>query len=482
MVNSLALSLILACSRGAPERSAEPEASVDEATQPDIVLVLVDTLRADHLGVYGYERPTSPHIDAWAQGASVFDRAYAHSGWTLASVASLFTGRLPHQHRTGHAPVADGLYCPLPDDVPTVAEQLRAAGYRTGAFINNTFLAPEFRLNRGFEHWDWVGSSNLEHRSAADTVAAALQWMGEAPDTPVYAVVHMMEPHAFYNPPEPFLGTFSDAHPLPEGQVIDRSTIVSWQTYEALPTPEQRDRLIALYDEEILTVDAAFQALLDGLEARPADRPTLVVFTADHGEEFWDHGGYEHGHTLMGELTRVPLIVKGPGFGAGRFSTVVSHTDLVRSIRRLAGVAAEPGGDLQGIAAAGSYAGPRLSVSENTLYGPPRVSIVDDGYRLDIRQDKQVVSLWKVAADASETQRVLGDQANALARPLFGQLIRIRGDAEPLASMTAAACSTEIPDPEVFSQLEALGYLDVRPEVPLDQAGGEPTGGGASAE
>ncbi len=477
MLPSLSLALALSCSSAPSGDGSAPSAAAPEVdARPDIVVVLVDTLRADHVGAYGYQRPTTPHIDAWASGAAVFERAYAHSGWTLASVASLLTGRLPHQHRTGRSPDDASVFCSLPDDVPTLAEQLLGAGYRTGAFINNTFLAPQFGLNRGFSHWDWQGSSPTEIRSAADTVDAALAWLAEDRAQPTFAVVHMMEPHALYQPSAPFLGTFSDATPVPEGQGIDEATIVRWQTYQALPTPEQRARAVALYDEEILAVDAAVGTLLDGLKARDSGRGTVVVFTADHGEEFWDHSGFEHGQSLMGELTRVPLIVAGPDVPTGRFSTVVGHTDLTRSIQRVAGLQPDPGGDLLAIAAVGPYAGPRLSVSENTLYGPPRVSVVDDEHRLDVRQDTQHASLWKVAADRSERERVMGPDAAEQGRALHSQLLQVRGDTQPLASMQSGTCGTAIADYSVFQQLEALGYLDVRPDVPVDQpaAGASP--------
>lgn len=436
---------------------------------PDMLVVVVDTLRADHLGVYGYERATSPGIDAWAAKATVFDRAYAHSGWTLTSFASLLTGLPPHEHGVGRHPMDARYFCALDDRFTTLPEALTAGGYQTAAFINNTFLAPQFGLNQGFQHWDWLGSSQDEIRSGEDTVDAALAWLDQAGDEPVFMLVHMMEPHALYDPVEPHRGTWSDATPVPKGDEIDGALIIEWQTYKSLPTPAQHARAVALYDEEIMAVDAAFTRLVAGFESRRSAAEPLVVLTSDHGEEFWEHGGFEHGQSLFGELTRVPLIVSGPGMDATRVRTVVGHADLQRGLVAKGGQPAVEGGDLFALAALGEYAGPRMVISENTLYGPPKTSIVSDEHRLVVRQDELWVSLWKVAPDTSERVQEVGPGAQALAMPLQDALARARGDLGPVKSMTEGGCRTAMEDPTVFDQLRALGYLDERPVVPSDQ-------------
>lgn len=460
--------LMAGCTQQAP--LAEPAA---RAEQPDIVLIVVDTLRADHLGHYGYGRPTSPRLDAWAADAVVFDRAYAHSGWTLTSVTSLLTGTLPHQHQVGRHPQDPTCFGRLPPEVITLPERLQEAGYATGAFINNTFLAPEFGLNQGFDRWDWQGSSEEEIRSAEDTIAAAQTWLA-AQDQPAFLLVHIMEPHTLYQPAADLLGTFSAATPVPAGQEITGAAVVAWQTYQSQPTPAQAARAVALYDEEILGVDRALGTLIDGLAARPRADRTLTVLTSDHGEEFWEHGGFEHGHSLMGELTRVPLVVTGSGLPPGRVETVVGHTDLVRALAARAGLAAEAGGDALALARLGTYAGPRQVISENTLYGPPRVSIVGDRRRLDVRQDLMRATLWEVLPDGRETNRVQAPDLAEQIRPLQEALLAARGSLEPLTAVAGATegCAARVSDHEVFQQLRALGYLDDRPEVPVDQAGG----------
>ena len=156
MLYTAMLLTLLACTGSSmPETTSQEGSSGADArpsagAQPDIVLVVIDPLRADHLSCYGHDRPTSPNIDAIASSGLLFERAYAHSGWTLASFTSLFTGLLPHQHRVGRAPGDASQFGRLAPEVVTLAEAVGAAGYATAAVMNNTFLAPEFGLNQGF--------------------------------------------------------------------------------------------------------------------------------------------------------------------------------------------------------------------------------------------------------------------------------------------------------------------------------------------
>ena len=159
------LTLLLACSDPSP-----PLPAAAPPDPPDIVLVIVDTLRADHLGFAGHSRATSPNMDALAASGATFTRAYSQSGWTLASVSSLLTGLLPHEHLAVRDSVERDRYGVLSPDTVTLAEALRTAGYATGAVVNNAFLAPVFQLNQGFDTYDWQGAWPDHHRSAADTV------------------------------------------------------------------------------------------------------------------------------------------------------------------------------------------------------------------------------------------------------------------------------------------------------------------------
>ena len=165
-----------------------------ESKRPDIVLVVIDTLRADRLAIHGGKNSPLPTVDEIAREGVWFSRAFAQSGWTLPSFVSLWTGLYPHQHRVGRNPFDKDRFGSLPNSTTTLAESLQRKGYSTGAVINNTFLAPAFGLSQGFDHYDYQGADNSLLRSAQDTTDAALTWL-ETQQKESFLVVHYMEAH-----------------------------------------------------------------------------------------------------------------------------------------------------------------------------------------------------------------------------------------------------------------------------------------------
>ncbi len=342
---ALALALALA---GAPGLSCS--GGFDPAHQ-DVVLVVVDTLRADHLGVYGYERATSPRLDAFARRAAVFDTAWSAAPWTLPSVMSIMTSRYPSAHRVEN----DGLR--LADDVPTVAETLQRAGYATGGFVSHVYVSSLYGFGRGFEVFDDFGLSQPGYRleagmePPADRVTdAALAWLRGQGRRPVFLLVHYFDPHWPYAPPEAYRALFPDAYHGP----LDASYDAISKFLDPLaPIPEDYRRfLIDRYDGEVRFVDDQLGRLLDGLAASGRAPRSWVLVTADHGEEFKDHGSMGHGRRLYEETIHVPLIIgRAAGQGSGgaggsRVATPVSGIDLFPTIAALAGAAAPAG--LQG--------------------------------------------------------------------------------------------------------------------------------------
>ncbi len=440
------LQLLLACS--SPDVA---DVTRIDPSQPDLVLVVIDTLRADHLGVYGHSRATSPVLDRLAGEGLWFRRAYAHSGWTLPSFTSLFTGLLPHEHRIGRADDDASQFSTLPPQAVTLAERLAAAGYATGAVVNNTFLAPDFGLDQGFDLYDYQGSDAL-HRSAADTVALGLAWLNEQ-EKPAFLVLHFMEPHSPLDPPAPARGRFATASPAPLELPLkwDRSA-------GDLPTEAELDYMLRLYDEEILASDQALGALVEGLEARDASERTVLAVTADHGEEFWDHGGYEHGHTLFGELTRVPLVLWGSFERRGAVDQVVHHMDLHKTLLTLADAGApEPTEALDLLSA--SEDADRVAVSENCLYRSGCLSMVDRVLRLRLRLGKGTAEVWRVAEDGHEREEIPPGPANAVLPELLPRLKELRGDFEPLVTLPGPRIDSR----ETWQQLKSLGYLGDEP-------------------
>ncbi len=426
---------------------------VVDSEHPDVVLVIVDTLRQDRMGFAGYTRPTTPHLDAFTDQAAWFSRAFAASSWTLPSTATLFTGVNPSVHRVVRDYRDPDLYGSLEDTHVTLAEHYKARGYRTAAFINNAFMAPEFNLHQGFDVYDYEGAGLTDHRTAAVTFQAGLDWLA-ADDRPALLVLHVMEPHADYQIAPPFAGTFTTGMPRKREVPLGDELVTRMILNQVVPPDADKAYLSAAYDEEILQVDHALGALFDGLQARKAWDHTVLALTSDHGEEFWEWGRYEHGHTLHSVVTQVPLLLRAPGLQPGPNATTVGHPDLFEALTANTGAlvdAARTGTTLPG----------RTVVSEDILYGPQAIGLVTDARRLTITippdGSQKVARLYALDERGWEAQELshdpaYRDEAIAYAR----ELEALRGSLDPVA----AAATTAIPTPETFDKLRALGYTE----------------------
>ena len=472
MIAPLLFALGVGCSRPAP---APPP--------PDVVVLVVDTLRPDHLGLYGYERATSPQMEALAREAVVFQRTLAHSGWTLASVASLLTGLYPSEHLAVRDPDDALRFGRLADGTSTLATLFQARGYRTAAFIDNVFLAPEFGLVEGFDHYDYDGATGADERSGSDTVALALDWLGQS-DAPAFTYIHIMEPHLPYLPPahlaQRFTGPERPPVPMP---FADAATLESLMNRSWVPDDHQKEYVLAMYDEEVLAADEALGELVRGLKALHRWSDTLFVLTADHGEEFWDHGGFEHGHSLYGELLRVPLVVRGlhlqgpvaeaqapspppspsldPTALAGqRVGAWVQHADLFQAILGVAGIQPPPaahGIDLRRFISDSELAQQvRPVLSEDCLYGPPRVALTVGEYRFILNLENSAAAIFSLDS-WGQHDSYIEDPAlvERLGRPMFSTIQKMRGDVDKRGILDATATV----DGDNMEKLRALGYI-----------------------
>jgi arylsulfatase A-like enzyme len=288
------------------------------------VLLVVDTLRADHLGAYGYGRPTSPVLDGLAAEGVLFTDVTAPSSWTRPSMGSLFTSRLPSEH--GAVSVREV----LDPELPTVAERLRDAGYRTlGISGNFPHVHEKNGLARGFETfvslvfsvdtaqhdtlmriplWPEAPDTPLRAPTAEELNERVFAELPEAGERPLFLYVHYMDPHSGYLAPERFRSLFERAPAAASLPEATADYLVELAAGRVEPAAGERERLVDLYDAEIRYVDSQIALLLAELDARGYGRNTVVVVLSDHGEEFADHGGWFHGITLHGELLRVPLI------------------------------------------------------------------------------------------------------------------------------------------------------------------------------
>lgn len=282
------------------------------ATPPNIILIIIDTLRSDHLGCYGYRRATSPTMDAIAAEGVRFDQAISAASWTTPAVMSIFTSLPPFLHQTVSYSTM------LPEGMTTLAAELKKGGYQTAAIIVNPYASSKFGFNRGFDLYDdnsiqlaaGLGDLDLNNNSVSDKVTQyAVKWLKSSrqSDRPFFLHLFYFDPHYDYMPPSPYDGMFTDPD-YSGGQ--DGSKIT---TLDGKPlTRADKEQIIGLYDGEIRYTDDQIKTLIDTLRNMNLMTNTLLVITGDHGEEFWDHGTVAHGHTLYDELLRVPLIMRWP--------------------------------------------------------------------------------------------------------------------------------------------------------------------------
>jgi arylsulfatase A-like enzyme len=268
--------------------------------QPNVILVLIDTLRQDHLGFAGYPRPTSPNLDAFAHDAVTFADCWSQSSWTRPSVASLLTSSLPQTH--GVEDRGDT----LSGDVSWLPSLLRDTGYETYAVMTNPNCLPLWGFGRGFDQFADFDSTDIGHGDDVFAVDGAMAMIDHrASESPFFLYLHTLSPHEPYTPPEPYKSIFQGMEPTRPGIAA----------YHA-------DR-IDLYDAEIAYIDSLLGTFFDYLKKKDLYESSLIVVLSDHGEEFGDHGGISHGKTLYQEQLQIPLLMKFPHNTYG--GTVYTH-------------------------------------------------------------------------------------------------------------------------------------------------------------
>jgi len=292
-----------ATARGSSAQAGAGASGIAPAGAPNVLLIVIDTLRADHLDLYGYERETAPRLADLAAGGVVFDRAVSQAPTTVPSHATMFTGRYPRQHQTM------GYSTPLPPGEVTLAELLGAHGWRTFGVVSSERFDPGSGFRQGFETFDVTQERDPAERSATVTRLATSR-LDAHDDRPFFGFVHYMQPHSPYDPPEDLVKRF---HPgldeLPPH--LTGTYLREHKGFDADVSDHIVEWLEALYDAEIVSLDAHVGDLLDVLEERGDADNTLIVLTADHGEEFKEHGLFLH-HQLHAEVLDVPLVVRWP--------------------------------------------------------------------------------------------------------------------------------------------------------------------------
>jgi choline-sulfatase len=395
------LIVLTACSR-----QEKPRAELVE--NPPVILISVDTLRSDHLPMYGYRGVATPNFDALRQDSILFERAYSHCPMTLPSHLSMFTGLLPMEHgvRNNIGYQFDA------GKFRTMAEVLRERGYRTGAAVSSYVLRSETGAADGFDFYDdaipvaTAGAVSAHQRSGYETLKAAEQWLTTDPQRPFFFFFHIYEPHAPYAPPEPFKSQ-----------------------YAASP-----------YDGEIATADAIVGSLLARLKASGVYDRALIVFLSDHGEGLWNHGEDQHGILLYREALQVPLLVKLPR--SQRKGTSVAQPVALASV--FATITGTAGSLLESNL-------PSKPIYAETLY--PRIHLGWSELRSLIDTKHHYIEgprseLYDVAGDPGETND-LASTERRVAAALRGEMQKYPSKIDEIGAI----------DPEEAAKLAALGYV-----------------------
>jgi arylsulfatase A-like enzyme len=312
--------------------------------KPNVIVILLDAVRFDHLGCYGYPRPTSPTIDAFAKEGLMFTQAISQSSYTKPVIASLFTSLYPSQHsvfrNTRHDAQGNFISDVLDDSFLTMAEYLHAADFNTVGFLEQAQLRHYMGFAQGFCFY------KPDMGPAPEINRGFFQWLPINKHRQFFAYLHYLDAHAPYVPPTEYrdmFGSFDQAATFPE-------RVKDWQKFKAevtdgnlTLTPSDGEHLKALYDAEIRALDENLAALFAKLKKENVYENSLIILTADHGDEFLDHGSVDHAHTLYDELLRVPLIIRFPKSASqGTIHAQVQTIDILPTILDVLKLPADP--------------------------------------------------------------------------------------------------------------------------------------------
>ncbi len=458
----LAAVLTGACSRETGEPA--PAAPRPAARPRHVVVILVDTLRADHLGAYGYARPTSPRFDAFARQAVLFADARAQASCTYPSVNSLLTSRAPEAFLSP-APLQAAVGGPslgIPADIATLPEILARRGYRTAAVSASpivrkspTRFNPEGGFDRGFEVFDEA----CLWQPAACVNDKALAHLRSSDPRPLFLYLHYIDPHGPYRPPAGHRRRFALREPPgPDKDFIRKGdpNPIADHLYKGAADPgataADLQHLVDLYDEEIASWDGELGRLLAAIDEAGSAAETVVAVVADHGEDFLEHGHVKHCRTLFDTAIKVPFVLRVPGVPAGVRRVQARNLDLVPTLLDLLGVPTD-GLTLEGRSLAPTLRGEPLPESHQFATQGALRSASNSRHKLIADLAAGTYTLYDLTADPGETRDVLTEVLRTDRRAV-GLLRRALQD--HLARSGAGLQGTQ----EAEKKLRALGYLE----------------------
>lgn len=416
-----------------------------------VILISIDTLRADHLGSYGYPRPTSPLLDALAAEGVVFEDVFSPSPWTLPAHGSLLTGLYPSRH--GLKSHEDY----LPSRVATLALVLSRQGFRTAAVVNSHNLSPRYGLDRGFQEFRYIEESVDRIEPSTEIIDQAIDWLRASSDRPLFLFLHTYDVHSDYRSRPAYEAQFVGPY---EGVATGATAqLISAREGKLALDAKDAGHLIDLYDAGIRQMDDDLGRLLAFLRAEGLYEETLLVITSDHGEEFLERGGVLHGRTQFQEVVRVPLILRGPGIARGqRIPTPVSLVDVMPTVLGLLRIG-EPGG------IDGGDLGPlwrERSRPARYLFGEADHNNVEpdvtraarrENFKLHYDRLTRKHELYDLAQDPAE-RRDVAAQHPGVADQMLQEILRF------METRTEGERPREKLTPEQIEKLKSLGYLN----------------------
>ena len=408
-----------------------------ENTRTNVLLITIDTLRADRLSCYGSREVKTPHMDAWADKGALFLHAFAHNPLTLPSHANIFLGTTPPFHG-----VHENSKAIVTEDLLTMAEFFKAKGFATGAFIGAFPLDSRFGLAQGFDVYNESypskpgGTFTLAERTAGQVVAAAMDWLGNQ-RTPWFAWIHIWDPHAPYLPPEDFLKSY--------------------------PTDP--------YAGEVAYVDSELGKLRDFLEVNRMADNTIMVLTGDHGEAFGEHGEERHGYFAYNTTLWIPLVITGPGVKASRIDEYVCHIDIFPTLCAM--LEASPPDNLQGISLLPLMQGRKIKLRPVPIYFESLDAFYNNGWAplrgfIEDRKkfiDSPLPELYSLDDDFKEERNLIKTPEAEIYRERLGKI------------MAGLAASQErqrrVLDKTARERLRSLGYITITASPAEKQYGPE---------
>jgi len=413
--------------------------------KPNVLIIISDALRRDHLGCYGYSRDTSPDIDLFAKNAVLYKNAFAQAPSTKPSVASIFTSQYPSQHQAIYNNQA------LDTEYRTLAEVLKDNDYITAGFTENPQIARRFHYDQGFDTWELDDRRHgITSEPMDDFDRKIFAWLDAHCQDTFFLYIHYIDPHIPYQPPEPFCGFFDDDY---TGEITGDYNDV--QKLIARRNRRDLEHVIALYDEEIRYINSRMKKLIKKLKQLKIWKDTIIIFTADHGEAFFDHGAFfTHSNSVYAEEINIPFILHYPRmFRRGTEERYIQHIDIFPTVLHMLKIdsaalslegnnfLSKPDRDIEVIAE---------HLRERKR---PQRGLISKGWKLIKRIDKDMISLYDIEQDPTDSENVADehpDIAGRLESRLSGWLDYLKDIKTPT--------QVELDD-EMIDKLKSLGYL-----------------------